>query len=160
MKSKIKLQPKSTILDFTMTPLRNVLSKLKVFHQILLLISVLVFFLVLEGFMGLRLLGQMQDMTHSALQTCLSGLQNVLSANQEVDQIRTQLMGTLLTHQPLTIYPNRIENIVHAYPDWTETEKIEEEVKSLTQFSGKQLSTQDYEGINRSLLVIRLSLDA
>lgn len=149
------------VLNFVMTPLRNLLSKMKVFHQILLIIAVMVFFLLLEGYLGLRMIGQMRDVTHSVFQASLTGYQSIIGANQDVDQIRQQLTDNLISHQTFIITANNIETVVNDYSKFpNEVKQIKTSLDTIKGYSGQVLSPDSYMDISRSLHMIIMSLNS
>lgn len=158
MNLKATIQLMTNFLKSVFTPLQTFLSKLKVFHQIILIISVMVFFLILEGYLGLKLNIQMRDVTRQVFQTSFSGLQEIAAASEDLSQIRRQYTDSLLYNQILIINAVNVETVLNNYS--TEAENIKSAYEVVKAFSGKTASKENYDEFNQSLSLISMGLNS
>jgi methyl-accepting chemotaxis protein len=156
VKSKPTMQPVTNSFKRVIAPLQTFLSKLKVFHQILLIISVMVFFLGLEGYLGLRLNLQTRDVTHQVFQVSFSGFQDISAANEELNKIRKQYSDSLLYNQTLLINSTTIDMLVKNYSK--DVPDLKSEYDKIKVFSGKTASKDNYDEFNNALSIVSLGL--
>ncbi len=158
MKPKLSMQFQTSFFKTAVTPLQTFLSKLKVFHQILLIISIMVFFLVLEGYLGLKLNSQTQDVTHKVFQAGFSSFQDIAAADADLNQIRKQYSDSLLYHQAIIINSSTLETVINTYSN--DVPILKSEFEKIKEFSGKTASLENYDEFNRAISLVSMNLES
>ncbi len=78
------------------------LSKFRVLHQILIVISVMAFFLVLEGYLSLRIIDNLQESSKKLFRESTQHLTLIITAKREVEMLRKEYITNLVNLSPIT----------------------------------------------------------
>ncbi|MGE5604469.1 MAG: HAMP domain-containing protein, partial [Bacteroidota bacterium] len=74
---------------------RTLLSRIKVFYQILILILIMVFFLWVQGNMGLKIINNMHQTTLSVFDQSVRGQSDISSAKLQLEQVKSGYLAIL-----------------------------------------------------------------
>ena len=89
------------IVNILMGPLERLLSRLKVLHQIAVIILLMIVFLVVQGVLTLRTFNEMQTVSQAVFNSSIQGFQATAMIRRELAMIRGQYTMTLFDNQPL-----------------------------------------------------------
>lgn len=74
---------------------RTLLSKIKVFYQILILILIMIFFLWIQGNMGLKIINTMHQTTLSVFDQSVRGQSDIFNAKLQLEQVKSGYLAVL-----------------------------------------------------------------
>ncbi|NLY73948.1 MAG: HAMP domain-containing protein [Firmicutes bacterium] len=141
------------------------LSKLRVFYQILLIIIIMMGFIFLEGYLGLGVISQMQQVSNRVFNNSVDGLKTITEAREELNKYRkeylTQLAGvdqkkvvstSMLFNQLLGLLP------LLSRVDSEQSSVIYNEVQLLKEFFETPASLQKYDEFEQKIALINIAL--
>jgi methyl-accepting chemotaxis protein len=80
------------IIKKLLTPLHILLSKLRVTYQILLVITVMTFFLIIEGLLALNAFNQMKGITQKVFINSVQGFQSISTLKKNLETVRSDYL--------------------------------------------------------------------
>jgi methyl-accepting chemotaxis protein len=87
--------------DTALNPIESLLSRFKVFHQIVIIILFMIVFLVIQGVLTLHAFNEMQTVSQKVFNSSIQGFQATAIIGRELAGIRYQYTMILLDKQPL-----------------------------------------------------------
>jgi methyl-accepting chemotaxis protein len=134
------------IIKKLLTPLHILLSKLRVTYQILLVITVMMFFLIIEGLLALNAFNQMKGITQKVFINSVQGFQSISTLKKSLETVRSDYLLFLAgqNHGKLTFsyQENSFLDTWHLKVDPDKKEQIRKLLSDL-QTIGEQPLTPD-----------------
>lgn len=142
----------------------SMLSKLKVFYQILLIIAIMVGFIFLEGYLGLKVINQMQQVSSGVFNSTVDGFKTINETREELDKYRKEYLLILAKFNPSAISTNMLVNqALGLIPllsniDSEQSSLIYQDIQSVKAIFEKPVSPENYEELEKKLAVVNLTL--
>jgi methyl-accepting chemotaxis protein len=148
------------------TPIKLLLAKLKVLHQILLIIFIMIAFLILEGVLSLNMLGRMQTITRKVFNDSVQNQQSINAVKQEIDRIQQSYTDAVIKGQPLGLI--RLDNLNNALQNLNSLESrnrdyitgIRAKTKIIQQLLSQPATPGNYDKFNTEISTINLNLSS
>lgn len=153
-----------SIFDKIVQPVRNLLAKLKILHQIFLIITVMIVFLVLEGSLTLNMLNRMQTITQKVFNESVQSRQALSVINQEVERIRKNYISGLLANRVALLNISSLESNYSSLEALkvpgieSNLSSIKQQITALKALETQPVNEANYDKLEQALTVI--SLDA
>lgn len=142
----------------------SILSRLKVFYQILLIIVIMVGFIFLEGYLGIRVIDQMQQVSGGIFNTTVDGFKTINETREEIEKLRKEYLLQLADINPDVTSTNVVFNQVYGLVpllsniDSGQSSNIYKELQSIKDIFEQPASKKNYKELEQGLVVINLSL--
>ena len=142
----------------------SILSRLRVFNQILLIIIIMVGFIFLEGYLGLKVIDQMQQVSSGVFNSTVDGFKTINETREELDKYRKEYLLILAEINPSVISTSMLFNqALGLVPllssiDSEQSSLIYQELQSIKGIFEKPVSPENYEELETKLTVVSLSL--
>lgn len=142
----------------------SVLSRLKVFYQIMLVIIIMVGFIFLEGYLGLKVVDQMQQVSTGVFNSSVDGLKTVNEAREEIYKYRKEYLLQLVYENMNIINTNTLFGSMMSTIgllsniDSEQTDVIYKEIQSLVKFFEEPATQEKYNQFEQSIATINISL--
>jgi methyl-accepting chemotaxis protein len=138
----------------------NLFSKVRVFHQILIVLAVMVVFNVLEGYLSLKNIDGMQEVTRSIFLQSTQNTESITTAKEQIVEIRRQYIMYMTGLSPLgpdaSSFANSMENLKTVGVDAVAVSGYIEEIR---QVLALPITPENYDEFNKKLSFIELDLN-
>lgn len=142
----------------------SMLSRFKVFYQILLIIIIMVGFIFLEGYLGIKVIDQMQRVSNGVFNSSVDGLKTVNETREELNKYRKEYLLKLAEINPEIISTNMLFNQIlglisllsNVDPDQSAT--IYNEIQTLRGIFEGPTSQENYDQFEQRIAVINIAL--
>ncbi len=142
----------------------SILSRLKVFYQILLIIIIMVGFIFLEGYLGIGVIDQMQQISGGVFNSTVDGFKTINETREETQKLRKEYLLKLAGINPDVTSTNMLFNqVLGLVPllsgiDSEQSSTIYGELQSIKEIFEQPTSEGNYQKLEQKLVVINLSL--
>ncbi len=137
----------------------NLFARLRVFHQILFVLAIMVAFIVLEGYLGLKSINGMQEVTRSIFMQSTQNTESITNARSQIVEIRRQYIMYMTGLSPLgpdiNSFANSMENLKTLGVDAVTVSGYVEEVRQVLE---QPVTPENYDEFNRKLSFVELDL--
>ncbi|HEY8464427.1 MAG TPA: HAMP domain-containing methyl-accepting chemotaxis protein, partial [Bacillota bacterium] len=154
------------IFNRIINPPKKLLAKLKVWHQILLIISIMIVFLLLEGFLSLNTMEQMQAITEQVFNESVQGHQIIDRVREELDRIERSYFSILtntrsrktLNVKNLISLAHRLSSLEGKLQEASSLQNIQISAKKIENLVSQPIDLTNYQTINQVISAIRFDL--
>ncbi len=142
----------------------SILSRLKVFYQILLIIVIMVGFIFLEGYLGIKVIDQMQQVSSGVFTSTVDGFKTINETREELDKYRKEYLLILAEINPSVISTSMLLNqglgLVSLLSgiDSEQSSLIYQEIQSIKGIFEKPVSPENYNELETKLTLVNLTL--
>ncbi len=142
----------------------SILSRLNVFSQILVIIIIMIGFIFLEGYLGLRVITQMQQVSSGVFSNSVDGLKTINEAREEMNKYQKEYLQMLAGVNPSITSTSMLFNQAFGLVsllssiDSEQSSLIYKEVQSIRDIFEKPISRENFEAMEMKLAVINFSL--
>ncbi len=105
-----------------------IFTRMKVFYQILLIISLMIIFLIIQGYMGLNIIDNMQAVTQKVFNTAIHGTEEIDAIKDSLTNVRTKYLENAMRKSNMDVVL-----------DSTAIQSQIDALKSVNQTAAKQL---------------------
>lgn len=143
----------------------SILSRLRVFYQILLIIIIMVGFILLEGYLGLKVIDQMQQVSSNVFNSTVDGFMTINEAKDELDKYRKEYLLILAKVNPTVISTSMLFNqALGLIPllssiDSEQSSLIYQDILSAKAIFEKPVSLENYQELEAKLALINIALN-
>ncbi|MGE5606530.1 MAG: methyl-accepting chemotaxis protein [Bacteroidota bacterium] len=143
----------------------SILSRLRVFYQILLIIIIMVGFIFLEGYLGLKVIDQMQQVSSGVFNSTVDGFKTINETREELDKYRKEYLLILAKVNPSVISTSMLLNqAMGLVPllsgiDSEQSSPIYQELQSIKGIFEKPVSPENYQELEAKLALINVALN-
>lgn len=143
----------------------SILSRLRVFYQILLIIIIMVGFIFFEGYLGLKAIDQMQQVSSGVFNSTVDGFKTINETRNEFDKYRKEYLLILAKVNPSVISTNMLLNqAMGLVPllsniDSEQSSLIYEGLQSVKAIFEKPVSLENYEELEAKIALMNVALN-
>lgn len=143
----------------------SILSRLRVFYQILLIIIIMVGFIFFEGYSGLKAIDQMQQVSSGVFNSTVDGFKTINETRDEFDKYRKEYLLILAKVNPSVISTNMLFNqAMGLVPllsniDSEQSSLIYEGIQSVKAIFEKPVSPENYEELEAKIALMNVALN-
>ncbi len=134
----------------------NLLYRMKVFYQILIIILIMALFLVLEGYFGFKIVDQMQKVSLQIFRDSMQNTSTVKSAADEIARIRTDYMAAIIekrqVHMDIINLETTLQNLSRI--DESSNAMINSQLKDLRAIMNKPITADNFEDFKTKINLI------
>lgn len=137
--------------------------RLRLFHQVLLIIAIMLFFMAFEGYIGLKNIQSMQQVSQQVFDDSVRGADAVYAVRNDVNEIRAEYLAKLaklpvntLSNVDLDTNLSQLASFKESYR--TQVEGILQEAVEVKQIIKEPATAENYEILSRHLALIDSSL--
>lgn len=140
----------------------SILSRLKVFYQILLIIIIMVGFIFLEGYLGINVIDQMQQVSSGVFNSSVDGLKTINETREQLGIFRKEYLLKLAGIPEITV-TNMFNNVIGSISflsniDSEQSAIIYKEIQSLKDVFEQPISQENYQKLEQKFVSINISL--
>lgn len=142
----------------------SILSRLRVFYQILLIIIIMVGFIFLEGYLSLNVIDQMQQVSSDVFNSTVDRFKTINETRDELDKYRKEYLLILAGVNPSVISTNVLFNqTMGLVPllsniDSEQSSLIYEGIQSVRAIFEKPVSPENYGKLEAELALMNIAL--
>lgn len=140
-----------------------IFSRLKLFHQVLFIIVIMLFFMTFEGYIGLKNIHSMQQVSQQVFNDSVSGADAVYAVRNDINELRVNYLAmlaklpvNLLTNIDLDTNLSQLASFKESYR--IEVEGIFRETTGVKRILGEPANAENFEMLSRHLTLIDSAL--